>query len=72
MTLTIVLWVTPKRPVAANEMEPFMQLVLEVCDGGGDEPPPRKVFDGVGGVVGRGAGCDWSIPPVACFPVTTG
>ncbi|NWE10914.1 type VI secretion system-associated FHA domain protein TagH, partial [Pseudomonas edaphica] len=39
-----------------------MQLVLEVCDGGGDEPPPRKVFDGVGGVVGRGAGCDWSIP----------
>lgn len=39
-----------------------MQLVLEVCDGGGDEPPLRKVFDGVGGVVGRGAGCDWSIP----------
>ncbi|WP_122257298.1 FHA domain-containing protein, partial [Pseudomonas salomonii] len=39
-----------------------MQLVLEVCEGGGGEPPPRKVFDGMGGVVGRGAGCDWIIP----------
>lgn len=38
-----------------------MQLVLEVCDGGGDEPPARKVFDAMGGVVGRGAGCDWII-----------
>ncbi|KTC15776.1 type VI secretion protein [Pseudomonas marginalis ICMP 9505] len=39
-----------------------MQLVLEVCDTGGREPSLRKVFDGVGGVVGRGAGCDWVIP----------
>ena len=39
-----------------------MQLVLEVCDAGGVEPPTRKVFDGIGGVVGRGAGCDWIIP----------
>ncbi len=39
-----------------------MQLMLEVCDTGGREPSLRKVFDGVGGVVGRGAGCDWVIP----------
>ena len=39
-----------------------MQLVLEVCDDGSGEPPARKVFDGMGGVVGRGAGCDWIIP----------
>ncbi|WLH87322.1 type VI secretion system-associated FHA domain protein TagH [Pseudomonas sp. FP2338] len=39
-----------------------MRLVLEVCEGGGGEPPPRKVFDGIGGVFGRGAGCDWIIP----------
>lgn len=39
-----------------------MQLVLEVCDDGCSQPPTRKVFDGIGGVVGRGVGCDWVIP----------
>lgn len=39
-----------------------MQLLLEVCDGAGGDPPALKVFDGMGGVVGRGAGCDWTIP----------
>ena len=38
-----------------------MQLVLEVCDSAGGEPPTVKTFDGVGGVIGRGAACDWVI-----------
>ena len=37
-----------------------MQLVLEAS---GDGPGvARKVFDGAGGVIGRGNGCDWVIP----------
>lgn len=37
-----------------------MQLVLEAS---GDGPGVvRKVFDGAGGVIGRGNGCDWVIP----------
>ncbi|WP_460135728.1 type VI secretion system-associated FHA domain protein TagH [Pseudomonas sp. S1_E04] len=39
-----------------------MQLVFEVCDSGSDGAPARKVFEEVGGVVGRGTGCDWIIP----------
>ncbi|WP_348750778.1 type VI secretion system-associated FHA domain protein TagH [Pseudomonas rhodesiae] len=39
-----------------------MQLVFEVCDNASGEAPLRKMFDGVGGVIGRGAGCDWVIP----------
>ena len=39
-----------------------MQLVFEVCDTASGEPPARKVFDGIGGVIGRGLGCDWIIP----------
>lgn len=39
-----------------------MQLVFEVCGASSGEPHARKVFDGAGGVVGRGAGCDWVIP----------
>lgn len=38
-----------------------MQLVLEVCDSAGGEPTSNKTFDGVGGVIGRGAACDWII-----------
>ncbi|WP_248730574.1 type VI secretion system-associated FHA domain protein TagH [Pseudomonas sp. MWU13-2517] len=41
-----------------------MQLVLEVSGGEGSTPVPlaRKVFDRIGGVIGRGSGCDWVIP----------
>ncbi|OPA88507.1 type VI secretion protein [Pseudomonas fluorescens] len=39
-----------------------MQLVFEVCDTANGEPPASKVFDGAGGVIGRGAGCDWTLP----------
>ncbi|MGY2374109.1 type VI secretion system-associated FHA domain protein TagH [Pseudomonas sp. SDO524_S393] len=39
-----------------------MQLVFEVCHNGGTEPSATRIFDGVGGVIGRGAGCDWVIP----------
>ena len=39
-----------------------MKLMFEVCDTAGAEPPARKVFEGVGGVIGRGMGCDWIIP----------
>ena len=41
-----------------------MHLVFEVCDVGGTEAVPlaRKTFMGTGGVIGRGAGCDWVIP----------
>eukprot|EP01132_Coremiostelium_polycephalum_P018678 gene18678-22250_t len=41
-----------------------MQLVFEVCPAGPAESAPalRKVFDGVGGVIGRGGGCDWTLP----------
>jgi type VI secretion system protein ImpI len=44
--------------------DPSMQLVFEVYDGAGTEPlaGARKTFAGVGGVIGRGAGCDWVIP----------
>ncbi|WP_426135179.1 type VI secretion system-associated FHA domain protein TagH [Pseudomonas sp. PWP3-1b2] len=40
-----------------------MQLVFEACDaeGGSAIPSARKTFDGAGGVIGRGAGCDWVI-----------
>ncbi len=38
-----------------------MQLVFEVCDTASGEPPAEKTFDGVGGVIGRGAACDWII-----------
>lgn len=39
-----------------------MQLVFELCDAATGEPPLRKVFESTGGVIGRGAGCDWVIP----------
>lgn len=39
-----------------------MQLMLEVCRSGPAEPLARKVFDGAGGVIGRGSGCDWVLP----------
>lgn len=41
-----------------------MQLVLEVFDSAGAESVPTvcKTFEGAGGVIGRGAGCDWVIP----------
>ncbi|MFN3357078.1 MAG: type VI secretion system-associated FHA domain protein TagH [Pseudomonas sp.] len=38
-----------------------MQLVFEVCHTGSGEAPARKLFDGVGGVIGRAADCDWVI-----------
>jgi type VI secretion system protein ImpI len=63
MMLTTDHWVTPKRHVAAIEQgSPAMQLVFEVCDPASGELPARKVFDSVGGVIGRGMGCDWVIP----------
>lgn len=39
-----------------------MQLMLEVCSRGQADPLARKVFDGAGGVIGRGSGCDWVLP----------
>lgn len=41
-----------------------MQLVLEICGPGYDGPGRSlsKTFEGTGGVIGRGAGCDWIIP----------
>ncbi|WP_455826800.1 type VI secretion system-associated FHA domain protein TagH [Pseudomonas graminis] len=39
-----------------------MQLEFEVCDTASGEAPARKMFDRVGGVIGRGLGCDWVIP----------
>ncbi len=39
-----------------------MQLVFEVCNTGSSEPACGKTFDRVGGVIGRGTGCDWIIP----------
>lgn len=39
-----------------------MQLVFEVCNTGSGKPASCKTFDGVGGVIGRGTGCDWVIP----------
>lgn len=39
-----------------------MQLMFEVCSNASGAPPARKTFDGVGGVIGRGTGCDWIIP----------
>ena len=38
-----------------------MQLVFEVCDTACGEPSAERTFDGIGGVIGRGAGCDWII-----------
>lgn len=40
-----------------------MRLVFEVCDAEPAETTPvrRKTFNGVGGVIGRGANCDWVI-----------
>lgn len=51
-----------------------MQLVFEVCPAGPAESAPalRKVFDGVGGVIGRGAVATGPcLTPVARFPVVT-
>ncbi|SET32596.1 MULTISPECIES: type VI secretion system-associated FHA domain protein TagH [unclassified Pseudomonas] len=39
-----------------------MQLMFELCSTANGEPPERKTFDGVGGVIGRGSGCDWVLP----------
>jgi type VI secretion system protein ImpI len=41
-----------------------MQLVFEVCPVGqaGSALALRKTFDRVGGVIGRGASCDWTLP----------
>ncbi|MBJ2321668.1 MULTISPECIES: type VI secretion system-associated FHA domain protein TagH [Pseudomonas] len=41
-----------------------LQLVFEVCACESDQSLllARKVFDGTGGVIGRGPGCDWVIP----------
>ncbi|NNA67828.1 type VI secretion system-associated FHA domain protein TagH [Pseudomonas gessardii] len=41
-----------------------MQLVFEVCGNGQGMPDSTrsKIFDGAGGVIGRGADCDWVIP----------
>lgn len=41
-----------------------MQLVFEVCSAGQAQSTPtlRKTFSGVGGVIGRGASCDWTLP----------
>jgi len=41
-----------------------MQLVLEVCPAGqaASAPALRKTFNGAGGVIGRGASCDWRLP----------
>ena len=38
-----------------------MQLMFEICAGGSGEPPAHKTFDAAGGVIGRGANCDWII-----------
>lgn len=38
-----------------------MQLVFEVRDTACSEPPATRIFDGVGGVIGRGSRCDWII-----------
>ena len=38
-----------------------MQLVFEVCDTRHGEPPVCKLFDGAGGVIGRGSACDWTL-----------
>lgn len=38
-----------------------MQLVFELCDAASVGPPIGKTFDGIGGVIGRGATCDWII-----------
>ncbi|NVZ50491.1 type VI secretion system-associated FHA domain protein TagH [Pseudomonas sp. B6002] len=39
-----------------------MQLVFELCVADAGQTPERKVFDSTGGVIGRGATCDWVIP----------
>ena len=39
-----------------------MQLVFEVCSTASGVLPVGKTFDRIGGVIGRGAGCDWIIP----------
>ncbi|OIN51751.1 type VI secretion protein [Pseudomonas azotoformans] len=36
-----------------------MQLMFERGSTASGEPLERKTFDGVGGVIGRGSGCDW-------------
>lgn len=38
-----------------------MQLVFEMCDTTCGEPSAERTFDGVGGVIGRGAECDWTL-----------
>ncbi|TFY90528.1 type VI secretion system-associated FHA domain protein TagH [Pseudomonas kairouanensis] len=38
-----------------------MQLVFEMCAGSRGDPASFKTFDGTGGVIGRGATCDWII-----------
>lgn len=65
MMLTTVHWVIPSCPVAAIEQGiSAMQLVFEVCETEKGELPNRRIFDGVGGVIGRGADCDWVIPDI--------
>lgn len=52
-----------------------MQLMFEVYESAGANPASTapKLFTEAGGVIGRGAGCDWSLPtPVGCCPVTMG
>lgn len=41
-----------------------MQLIFEICGNWQGMPGStrNKVFDGAGGVIGRGADCDWVIP----------
>ncbi|MGC6372055.1 type VI secretion system-associated FHA domain protein TagH [Pseudomonas sp. K2I15] len=41
-----------------------MQLVFAVCPAGQGESAlaPTKSFNGIGGVIGRGASCDWTLP----------
>ncbi|MGB3125292.1 MAG: type VI secretion system-associated FHA domain protein TagH [Pseudomonas sp.] len=41
-----------------------MKLEFEIMDAedAGSLSSARRTFDGVGGVIGRGAGCDWMIP----------
>ena len=41
-----------------------MQLVFEICGNGQGLPDStrNKIFDGTGGVIGRGTDCDWVIP----------
>lgn len=62
MTRITVRWAIRRRPDVVSESgAPCMQLELEVCGNTDGIPAPaaRRVFNGTGGVIGRGAGCDW-------------